>query len=77
VNQDVTMYVSSLDASRELAHEIGGRRGAYLYLVDGKISVGDAQLAKGDAVKVTQEKHIQIRADADSEFVLFDVPLNE
>lgn len=77
VNQDVTMYVSSLDASRKLAHEIGDRRGAYLYLVDGKISVGDVQLAKGDAVKVTQEKCIQIRAGADSEIVLFDVPLNE
>jgi redox-sensitive bicupin YhaK (pirin superfamily) len=77
VNQDVTMYVSSLDASRELTHEIGARRGVYLYLVDGKISVGDVQLVKGDAVKVTQEKHMQIRAGADSEIVLFDVPLSE
>jgi redox-sensitive bicupin YhaK (pirin superfamily) len=77
VNQDVTMYVSSLDAARELAHEIGSKHGVYLYLVDGKISVGDVQLAKGDAVKVTQEKQIEIRADADSEIVLFDVPLSE
>jgi len=39
--------------------------------------VGNVQLAKGDAVKVTQEKCIQVRADANSEIVLFDVPLNE
>jgi redox-sensitive bicupin YhaK (pirin superfamily) len=77
VNQDVTMYVSSLDAARELAHEIGSRRGVYLYLVDGKLSAGDVRLAKGDAVKVTQEKRIQVRADANAEFVVFDVPLNE
>ena len=77
VNQDVTMYVSSLDTGRELVHDIGSRRGVYLYLVDGKISVGNVQLAKGDAVKVTQEKCIQVRADANSEIVLFDVPLNE
>jgi redox-sensitive bicupin YhaK (pirin superfamily) len=77
VNQDVTMYVSSLDAARELIHEIGSKRGVYLYLVEGKLSAGDVRLAKGDAVKVTQEKHIQVRADADAEFVVFDVPLNE
>lgn len=77
VNQDVTMYVSSLEASREMAYQIDGRRGAYLYLVDGKMDVSDVQLSKGDAVKVSDERNIRIRADADSEFVLFDLPLNE
>lgn len=76
-NQELTMDVSSLDASCELGCEVSGKREADLYLVDGKICMADFHLTKGDAVKVTRERHIQIQAGADSEIVLFDVPPNE
>lgn len=75
LNQDVTMYVSSVEASRDLVYEIDSQRGAYLYLVNGKIDVNELQLSKGDAAKVTHEQSLRIRAGADSEFVLFDVPM--
>jgi hypothetical protein len=73
----MTTSVSSLDASRELGHEIGSKSEVNQYLMVRKRNMADFQFTQGDTVQVTQEKQIQIRADADLEIVLFDVPLNE
>lgn len=75
LHQDVTMYVSNLQVSHELTHQLENDRGAYLYLADGDVRVTGTALLKGDAVKVSGEQSISIRAATDSEIVLFDVPL--
>jgi redox-sensitive bicupin YhaK (pirin superfamily) len=64
-----------LEAGTEVAHPIGQGRGVYAYLIDGAVSCNGENLATGDAVKVTDETQLTIRADQLSELILVDVPM--
>ncbi len=75
INQDVDMFVSHLDASKALQHTIDTGRGAYLFLIEGSLSINSHQLHSGDALKVTDEKELSLNAMENSEFVLFDMKM--
>ena len=75
VHQDASVHVAALDPGIEVAHPLGEGRGAYLYLIEGEISLGGERLSTGDAAKLTDEPHVQIRAEQPSELILVDVPL--
>jgi redox-sensitive bicupin YhaK (pirin superfamily) len=47
----------------------------YGYLIDGAADFGGEALQTGDAVKVTDEDRLAIRADQPSELILVDVPM--
>lgn len=75
VHQDAAVHVASLDAGVEVTHQLGDGRGAYVYLIEGAASFGDADLSTGDAAKVTDEAELRIRAREPSELILVDVPM--
>jgi quercetin 2,3-dioxygenase len=75
VHQDASVHVASLAAEITVAHPLGERRGAYIYLIDGAVALDGHDLAAGDAAKVTDEPSITIRAAQPSELILVDVPM--
>jgi redox-sensitive bicupin YhaK (pirin superfamily) len=75
VHQDASVHVSSLEAGTEVGHPIGPGRGAYAYLIEGAATFNGERLATGDALKVTDEAQLTIRADEPSELILVDVPM--
>ena len=75
VHQDASVYVVALEPGPEAVHPIGPGRGVYGYLIEGAASFGGEDLATGDAVKVTDEAQLAIRADQPSELILVDVPM--
>jgi redox-sensitive bicupin YhaK (pirin superfamily) len=86
VHQDASVYIGSLDSGVEVRHEIGTDRGAYLYVIAGRVMLGGGSgagdelatsdaLATGDAAKVTDEPGLAIRAEEPSELILVDVPM--
>ena len=75
VHQKASMYVSALSKGTEVAHDFGSGRGGYLYLIDGALQLGDQELQGGDAVTIEETGSIKLRAEADSELLLVDVPL--
>ncbi|HET6820644.1 MAG TPA: pirin family protein [Candidatus Limnocylindria bacterium] len=75
VHQDASVHVGALDAGAEVVHELRPNRGVYGYLIEGQASFGGEELATGDAVKVTHEPRLAIRAAAASELILVDVPM--
>jgi redox-sensitive bicupin YhaK (pirin superfamily) len=75
VHQDASVQVASLAPGVEVVHPIGRGRGVYGYLIDGAATFGGEELATGDAVKVTDEAQLAIRASAQSELILVDVPM--
>jgi quercetin 2,3-dioxygenase len=81
LHQDVSVYVSSLDPDNEVEHELGKGRGAYLYVIGGRITLdgdGDAaadELVTGDAAKITAEAKLTIKAEEESELIVVDVPM--
>jgi len=75
VHQDASVHVASLAPATEVSYPIGPGRGVYGYLIEGASSFGGEMLATGDAVKVTDESQLIIRADQQSELILVDVPM--
>ena len=75
VHQDDAVYVAALAEGTGVTHDFGPARGGYLYLIDGRLRLGDASLQTGDAAKIFEEPNLPIRAEAASELLLVDVPL--
>ncbi len=75
VHQDASVHVASLESGVEVTHGLGDGRGAYLYLIDGGITLDSHALATGDAAKVTDQQALDIRAEQPSELILVDVPM--
>jgi redox-sensitive bicupin YhaK (pirin superfamily) len=74
INQDVTFYVSKLRAGDQLSHPISERRKAFLYVIEGNLSVNDQPLESGDQARITETADIELQATADSEILLIDLP---
>jgi redox-sensitive bicupin YhaK (pirin superfamily) len=75
VHQDASVLVAHLEAGTEVNHAIGAGRGIYAYLIEGSATFGGEDLATGDAVEVTEEAELEIRASEASELILVDVPM--
>jgi quercetin 2,3-dioxygenase len=76
VHADASVYVSRLSPQVAVEHSFrDGTRGAYLYLISGGLDMGSEKLATGDAVKVRDERSLELRATETSELILIDVPL--
>ena len=75
VHQDASVHVAALESNAEVVHPLGAGRGAYLYVINGKVSLNGEALTTGDAAKVTDEATLAIRATQPSELILVDVPM--
>jgi redox-sensitive bicupin YhaK (pirin superfamily) len=75
VHQDAAVFVSRLSPGTAVAHSFPSGRGGYLYLIEGRATVGAEELASGDAAKIQDEAQLRIEAKETSELILVDVPL--
>lgn len=76
IQQDAKMYVSKLESGKQIDYNSHTERGIYLFLIKGSLKLGEESLFNGDAGLITDESVISINAEADSEFLLFDVAMN-
>jgi len=74
IDQDATIYVSSLGEGRELKHAVAEGRRAYLFVISGAIALNGQRLDAGDQARIEQESSLSIHAGNDSEFILIDLP---
>jgi redox-sensitive bicupin YhaK (pirin superfamily) len=75
IHQDASVHVASLATGDQIEHPIGPGRGAYVYLIEGEARFDGEPVATGDAAKVTGQPSLTIAADAPSDLILVDVPL--
>lgn len=73
LNQDVEMFVSTLEQGKTLRHLTDAHRLLYLFCIEGELTVNDAHLGTGDALKASEVASLDISASARTEFVLFDM----
>ena len=71
---DATIYRSCLDSGRALVCERAAGRRIFIYLTSGRLSLDSDTLEKNDQARIDAEKPIELRALADSELILIDVP---
>lgn len=72
IHQDAAIYGGTLKAGTLLTQPLEGA--AYLLVSHGEIVLGDATLTQGDAAILTGEELLSLKAKADSELVLIDLP---
>lgn len=73
IDQDATIFVSSLKAGEQVTHKPRGTH-AYLFVISGGVSVNDQPLAKGDQARIAGESDLRVQASEDSEIILLDLP---
>jgi quercetin 2,3-dioxygenase len=76
VHQDAHVFVSRLTSGSSVKHDLPQGRGAYLYVIDGDVSVNGERMRTGAAAQIWDEPSVGIEAAADSELILVDVALS-
>ncbi len=74
IHQDVWFYISNLTKCMTLTHMLQNRL-AYLFVIDGQITVNEHSLEKQDSATIQGEKEIAIAATKNSEVILIDLPV--
>lgn len=74
IDQDATIYVSSLNAGERLTHTAKPNRHAYLFVTKGSLVVNGNVLRTGDQLRAKDEPELKIDAQDDAELILLDMP---
>jgi hypothetical protein len=74
IDQDAAIYLSALKAGEEVTHRSRPKRKAYLFVIAGGVNVNGETLAAGDQARIADETELRMRASADAEVILLDLP---
>ena len=74
IDQDATVYVSSLDVGKEVSLALKPGRRAYLFVIDGQVDLNSKRLEAGDQARIADERSLSVTAVKDSEVLLIDLP---
>ena len=74
IDQDATIYLSNLHAGQKVTHDSKVGRLGYLFVIDGGVELSGQKLTKGDQARLNDQRHIEIQADEDAEFIFLDLP---
>jgi quercetin 2,3-dioxygenase len=76
VHQDAHVFVSRLSAGASASHDLQAGRGAYLYVIEGDVTLNGERMETGSAAQARDEASIELEASAISELILVDVDLS-
>jgi redox-sensitive bicupin YhaK (pirin superfamily) len=74
IDQDATVYVSSLKRGERLTHPAQPNRHAYLFVTKGQVVVNGNIVETGDQLRAKDETTLTIDANDDAELILLDLP---
>ncbi len=74
IHQDATFYVSRLNAGDVIAHEMNEKRRAFLYVIEGEITLNGEVFKAGDQARITNESQLALAATNNGEIILIDLP---
>lgn len=75
IHQDMTIYLSELDAGQTVTFEQGQGRRIFLFVMEGAITLnGEERLNKRDSARITEVTQLNILAESDAFFMLIDLP---
>lgn len=76
INQDSSIYISSLEAGKELPFNNEDGRGIYLHIISGEVELDNQIYTNGDAIQVTENEIFKLKAITDAELIAFEVKMN-
>lgn len=75
IHQDIDLFASVLEKGQSLEQTLRPKAGFWLQMIKGELEVNRLKLTAGDAIYGEGEKALSIKAEKESEFLLFDVGL--
>ncbi|HVE83540.1 MAG TPA: pirin family protein [Myxococcales bacterium] len=74
VHQDVRLYAGRLGPGARVPVALQAGRLGWLQVARGKVTLGGQALGEGDGAALDGEPSLELRAEADAEVLLFDLP---
>lgn len=78
INQNIQLYASKLDQGHTATHQFLPDRYGWLQVIKGNLSISSASetisLQAGDGLAISEEEGLNIQANTDADFILFDLP---
>jgi hypothetical protein len=71
--QDAEIWAARLEPGVEVIHPLAPGRKAWLQVAKGEVMLADESLKAGDAAAITDQEQIALRAERESELLLFDL----
>jgi redox-sensitive bicupin YhaK (pirin superfamily) len=75
IHQDARIYAGLFSGTQRAQLTLAGQRQAYVQVARGSITANGAQLAAGDALKVTQTDTLVLENGQNAEVLVFDLPV--
>jgi len=73
INQDARVYAGRLSANREVALDLAENRHVWIQVLHGEVTVNDVSLGGGDGIAWSDESHLSLQSQTDSEVLVFDL----
>lgn len=73
LHQDARLYDALLAPNEVVTHRLARGRHAWLQVVKGAVAVNGTPLKAGDGAAISDEESLEVRADEESEILLFDL----
>lgn len=74
IHQDVTFYVTRLEAGQQVTHELQPGRRAFLYVIEGAATLNGEALGTGDQVRLVDAGTLTLVGTENTEAILIDLP---
>lgn len=74
IDQDATVFVSSLPATHRAVHRTEAGRKVYLYVISGEVTLNNQALSAGDQARIEGETQLDVVSVKDAELILLDLP---
>lgn len=75
IHQDLTIYLSDLDAEKEITFQQESDRRIFLFIIEGEVLLNqDVQLERRDSARITNTPHLKITAKEQTKLMLIDLP---
>lgn len=74
IHQNAFIYTGKLTQGTITNHKLADNRKAWVQVIRGDVTVNDNKLNPGDGAAITEQPLLSIRADSESEVLLFDLP---
>ncbi|MBI2805968.1 MAG: pirin family protein [Planctomycetes bacterium] len=73
IQQDARLHLSSLRPGQAVSHQLVAGRSAWVQVLRGTVALNGELLAAGDGAAVSDEKHLGVECQGESEVMLFDL----
>jgi redox-sensitive bicupin YhaK (pirin superfamily) len=73
INQNAAVYNGIIPAGEAVEHRLEKGRYAWLQIIKGAVDLNGNRMKAGDGAAVSEEEILTIKADAESEVLLFDL----